>query len=69
MIIARLREKIAQLGLENVVAARLRVEGYKFAELNLRTLAEILGQKIYEKNADYRRIVDGIHALHELQAR
>jgi len=68
VIIESLRQKIAEHGLGPVVAARLRHEGFKIAEeFDIRTAMAILGQKIYEKNAEYRRVIDGLQALRQLQ--
>jgi hypothetical protein len=49
------------------VTARLNAEGYKLAELDLPTAVAILGMKIYEKNAQYRRIISGLKALQEVE--
>jgi hypothetical protein len=64
--IQELREKIASGGLNRLVTARLNAEGYKLAELDLPTAMAILGMKIYEKNAQYRRIIGGLKALQEV---
>jgi len=63
-----LQEKIACDGLHNVVAARLRNEGFKVAALdNLADAARVLGTKMHEKNAAHRRVVNGLAALRELE--
>jgi len=63
-----LRQKIATHGLHKVVAARLRSEGFKVAELaELPQAVAIFGQKLYEKNAQYRRIIEGLCALRDLE--
>jgi hypothetical protein len=68
VIIESLRQKIAEQGLSPVVANRLRRDGFKIAgELDIKTMLTILGHKIYEKNAEYRRIIDGLQALRQLQ--
>lgn len=67
-VIAELRNKIASQGLHQVVGARLRSEGYKIAELSdLPTAVSILGAKLYEKNAEYRRILAGLCALRDVE--
>lgn len=63
-----LQEKIAHVGLHNVVADRLRGEGFKIAALdNWADAVRVLGVKMYEKNATYRRMAAGLTALHELE--
>lgn len=68
VLLENLRQKIAAYGLHQLVAARLRNEGYKIAELSdLPQAVAIFGQKLYEKNAQYRRIIEGLCALRELE--
>jgi hypothetical protein len=63
----QLREKIAAEGLHRVVAEQLRKEGYAISELSdLGTAVRIFGEKLYEKNAHYRRIIEGLTALREV---
>lgn len=63
----RLREKIATQGLHRVVAERMRKEGHDVAEIaDFPTAIRLLGTLIYEKNAEYRRIIEGIAALKEV---
>lgn len=67
-LIENLRQKIAAHGLHQIVAARLRAEGFKIAELSeLPQAVAIFGQKLYEKNAQYRRIIEGLCALRDLE--
>jgi hypothetical protein len=67
-LFAELQDKIAVHGLHHVVAARLRGEGFKVAELSdLFTAVGILGAKLYEKNAEYRRIIEGLRALQDVE--
>ncbi len=66
--IEKLREKIASQGLHKVLAERLRKEGHAVSEVgNLTIAVRLLGERIYEKNAEYRRIFEGIKALEEVQ--
>lgn len=66
-IVESVRAKVAAHGLAHVVAARLAAEGYKFAELRLPEMLQVLGTKIYQKSAEYRRIADGLAALQQLR--
>lgn len=67
-LLESLRQKIATHGLHQIVAARLRNEGFKVAELTeLPQAIAIFGQKLYEKNAQYRRIIEGLCALRDLE--
>jgi hypothetical protein len=67
-VIDKLREKIASQGLHKVLAERLRKEGHDVSEVgDLATAVRLLGERIYEKNAEYRRIFEGIAALEEVQ--
>ncbi len=64
----KLQEKIAREGLHRVVGARLAQEGFKLSEMvDLKTAVQVLGTKLYEKNAEYRRIVEGIASLRALE--
>jgi len=60
--------RLTHLGLDKVAAARLRSEGYKVGEsLDLRSAIQVLGTKLYEKNAEYKIILDGIAAYRNLR--
>lgn len=60
--------KLRTLGLHKVAAARLGMEGWQLpqGELDLRSAVQILGTHIYEKNAEYRQIAEGLIALRSL---
>jgi len=66
-VIESLREKIAAFGLHNVVAARLRANGYKVASMDHVSALEAFGTRLYEKSAEHRRIAEGLNALSQLQ--
>lgn len=64
----KLKEKVAQEGLHVAVGKRLQQEGYKVASVgDLPTAIRVLGTKIYEKNAEYRRIIEGLQSLRQLE--
>lgn len=61
--------KLRNLGLHKVAAARLRAEGHDVPnELDLRSAVRALGTNIFLKNAEYKRIHDGLCALEQLLA-
>ena len=63
----QLREKIASVGLHRMVGEMMRKEGHNVTEVSdFPTAIRLLGTRIYEKNAEYRRIIDGIAALREV---
>lgn len=60
--------KLRTVGLHKLAAARLRAEGIDVPdELDLPSAVRALGTRIYEKNASYQRIVEGLIALNALQ--
>jgi len=66
-MLERLQTKIAQHGLHGVVAAKWRTDGYKIATMLDHSAFAAFGAKLYTKNAEYRRIMDGLTALDRLQ--
>ena len=63
-----LQTKIAQHGLNGVVAAKWRADGFeKVSSMLDREAFAAFGAKLYIKSAEYRRIMDGIAALKQLQ--
>lgn len=59
--------KLAHTGLHKIAAARLRAEGHSVPEeLDLRSAIQALGTNLFVKNAEYKLILDGIIAAHEL---
>jgi hypothetical protein len=65
--IKNLQEKIAKHGLNEVVAAKWRADGFKVASMIDPAAFAAFGAKLYIKSAEYRRIMDGIAALKKLQ--
>ena len=60
-------KKLAHTGLHKIAAARLRAEGHQIPEeLDLRSAIQALGTNLFLKNAEYKVILDGILATHEL---
>lgn len=66
-MLKRLREKIAKHGLHGVVGAKWRADGFKVASINSRDAFAAFGTKLYIKNAEYRRIMDGLAVLDQFQ--
>lgn len=59
--------KLRNLGLHKVAAARLRADGHDVPdELDLESAVRALGTNIFRKNAEYKRIHDGLQALEQL---
>jgi len=64
----KLQEKVAREGLHRVVAARLADEGFQIDEMSsLKTAAHVLGVKLFMKNAEYRRMAEGVESLRALE--
>ena len=60
--------RLRNLGLHKIAAAKLRKEGYAVPdELDLKSAIQVLGTKTFLKNAEYRDIINGLVALHELE--
>lgn len=66
-MLKRLQEKIAKHGLHGVVGAKWRADGFKVASMDSRDAFAAFGAKLYIKSAEYRRIMDGLAALDQLQ--
>lgn len=66
-VIERLQEKIAKVGLHEVVAARLRAEGHKVASMDHRDALVAFGATLYKKAAENQRIAEGLRALKQLR--
>ncbi len=59
--------RLRTTGLHKLAAARLRNEGIDVgAEMTLPAAAFALGVKLREKNAQYKRIAEGLEALSKL---
>lgn len=59
--------RMRSAGLHKLAAARLQKEGHAIPdELNLRSAVQVLGTKLYTKNAEYKNILDGVICLKEL---
>lgn len=59
--------RLTHLGLHKIAAARLRAEGYSVPdELDLRSAIQALGTRLYEKNAEWQLILEGLSALDTL---
>ncbi len=67
-MLERLQSKIASQGLHGVVAAKWRADGFKVASMLDHEAFAVFGTKLYIKNAEYRRIVDGLSALNKLSS-
>lgn len=64
----RLQEKIAREGLHRLVATRLQQEGFKVAEFaDFPTAVRVFGERLFQKNAQYRRILEGLESLRKLE--
>jgi len=60
-------ERLHNLGLHRVAAARLRAEGHDVPEeLDLRSAIQALGTNVYQKNAEYKEILEGLVAFDDL---
>jgi len=60
-------ERLHNLGLHKVAAARLRAEGHDVPEeLDLRSAIQALGTNVYQKNAEYKEILEGLVAFDDL---
>lgn len=56
--------RLRTIGLHKVAAARLRADGHRVPdELDIRSAVQALGTSIFQKNAEYQAIVEGIVAL------
>jgi hypothetical protein len=60
-------ERLHNLGLHKVAASRLRAEGHDVPEeLDLRSAIQALGTNVYQKNAEYKQILEGLVAFDDL---
>ena len=59
-------EKMRNAGLHKLATVRLRKEGFSIEDLNLRSAAQVIGTKMFEKNASYSVIFDGLISLRAL---
>jgi len=54
--------------LEKIAIAKLRAEGFEIGDqFTLSDAVRVLGTKLYQKNAEYKRIVEGIEAFDKLR--
>jgi hypothetical protein len=59
--------RLRNLGLHKVAAAKLRTDGHAIPdELDIRSAIQALGTNVYQKNAEYQSIVEGIVAFDDL---
>ena len=59
--------KLRTTGLHKLAAARLRAEGHPVeGDLDLRSAIQALGTNVYVKNAEAKRIFDGLSSLDSL---
>ena len=58
--------KMCDVGLNKLAALRLQSEGFDVNQIDLRTAAQVLGTKMFQKNASYGVIFDGLIALRAL---
>lgn len=60
-------DRLCNLGLHKIAAARLRSEGHQVpTELDMHSAIQALGTNVYHKNAEYKGIIEGLATLDDL---